>query len=252
MKTTSTSIVFTIFSILSSIGYNHCIPHNLSMKKGQANSMKIKAKYKIPPPVSGELLTPRAVELMLVLHHDLSRYHGGDTINYITNISNQAADLWSDIPNLGVNITVRVTKTVFLKDDTNSLPIESDANQLLRHFCNDWQNENKYWHRGEFDAMILITREDVHLNNNYNATGLAYMHGACDEGYQCVVVQDTSPMGTAITLAHELGHLLGMYHDGQFNGCIDRTNLMSGYTVSGAQSVRWSTCSTKSLLEYLK
>ena len=30
----------------------------------------------------------------------------------------QAADLWSDIPNLGVNITVRSTKTVFLKDDT--------------------------------------------------------------------------------------------------------------------------------------
>ena len=53
---------------------------------------------------------------------------------------------------------------------------------------------------------IFIFRTNLHIDGNYDATGIGYIRGACDPSHQCSVNEDTHPMGLAMTIAHEIGH----------------------------------------------
>ena len=109
------------------------------------------------------------------------------------------------------------------------------------------------------DIVIALTSQDMQIRGNSGTIGLAYVGGACTNGYgntrSVAIVEDGGRNSAASTTAHELGHLFGSVHDGDrgaqscsggffgFGG-----SLMSPFA-NGSR--RWSKCSVRQLSSFL-
>ncbi|XP_070581823.1 uncharacterized protein [Ptychodera flava] len=197
---------------------------------------------------------PNYLELALVADPSMYSHHGDDTAEYILMMLNGVAGLYAD-PSLGVDITLFVSKITILTEGDPNLYVDPNSDEALKNF-RDWmrpkyvEDDNDPMH---FDAAALITRVDLYSgdDNNYQNTGLGYKWGACDPEAMYSVNEDHGPMALVLTLAHELGHNLGMRHDGNLNDCPDNTYIMTGYPVGGSNAVKWSSCSRDAVIDFL-
>ncbi|XP_033098223.1 A disintegrin and metalloproteinase with thrombospondin motifs 17-like isoform X2 [Anneissia japonica] len=166
---------------------------------------------------------------------------------------NTAARFWND-STLEVNIGLLLTGIEILREPDPLISNDEDANTILMDFRLWLSSDHSPYSDLNFDVAILITRQDIHIDTNYEATGKGFVGGVCIEGMKMAIVEDDSPMGLAMSIAHELGHLLGMYHDYQYSDplCPDKTFLMSGFTVGGPKSMQWSSCSSEAVQRFVK
>ena len=81
--------------------------------------------------------------------------------------------------------------------------------------------------------------------------GLAWAGTMCYRYYSCSVSEGTS-FGAAYIITHEIGHSLGMEHDGMgvSKSCDQMKYLMSPTT--GPGKVEWSACSRQNLKDFLQ
>ena len=85
---------------------------------------------------------------------------------------------------------------------------------------------------------------------NYSGVlGLAWVGGMCNSNYSCTINEATN-FEAAFVIAHEIGHSLGIMHDGQKNRCDANKYIMSERT--GAGKVHWSKCSNNYLSESIQ
>lgn len=82
--------------------------------------------------------------------------------------------------------------------------------------------------------------------NHSGVLGLAWVGGMCKGNYSCTINEVTN-LESAFVIAHEIGHSLGIMHDGQRNTCDPNGFIMSERT--GAGKVHWSRCSNNYLNE---
>lgn len=68
----------------------------------------------------------------------------------------------------------------------------------------------------------------------------------CKGNYSCTI-NEASNLESAFVIAHEIGHSLGIMHDGQRNNCDPNGFIMSERT--GAGKIHWSRCSNNYLNE---
>ncbi|KAG1685921.1 A disintegrin and metalloproteinase with thrombospondin motifs 9 [Nymphon striatum] len=85
--------------------------------------------------------------------------------------------------------------------------------------------------------------------------GLAEVGKVCDHTKSCSVVED-SGLSTAFTIAHELGHVLNIPHDGEkvcdeFNNNSTISNIMAAVMGEESDPWSWSKCSRHFLTEFL-
>ncbi|XP_071947877.1 A disintegrin and metalloproteinase with thrombospondin motifs 17-like isoform X2 [Antedon mediterranea] len=165
------------------------------------------------------------IELFVVIDHLTYSYHGDDTENYVMEMLK-----------------------VQLIDDMD------DANSILMDFRRWLERDPSRYVDISFDVAVLITRKDMHINSNFDATGKGFVGGTCTDDMKMAIVEDVSPMGLAMSIAHEIGHLLGIYHDYQYSNplCPDNTYIMSGFAAGGPKSMQWSTCSSDALKSFIK
>ncbi|XP_061163036.1 A disintegrin and metalloproteinase with thrombospondin motifs 5-like [Saccostrea echinata] len=141
---------------------------------------------------------------------------------------------WSRSDMLGFNVQLLLKKVQFF--ETNPTWYNSSTSRLgnvLYDFClgtlNSGSYDIRYMHVGLLDLDV---------------TGRAYQNSVCDHRYSCGVDTSTGAASFAAT-AHEIGHLMGMYHDAD-RGCSGNdVGLMGGYGTG------WSNCSKDDMASLL-
>ncbi|CAB4053903.1 Mitochondrial import inner membrane translocase subunit TIM17-1,Mitochondrial import inner membrane translocase subunit Tim17-A,Probable mitochondrial import inner membrane translocase subunit Tim17 4,Mitochondrial import inner membrane translocase subunit TIM17,Probable mitochondrial import inner membrane translocase subunit Tim17 3,Probable mitochondrial import inner membrane translocase subunit Tim17 1,Mitochondrial import inner membrane translocase subunit Tim17-B,Probable mitochondrial import inner me len=130
---------------------------------------------------------------------------------------------------------------------------------LLKNFCKYQASKNpvsdsnvKHW-----DIALFLSGLDFWARSggrvSYSTMGLATVTGICTQKYGCVIGEigvnskegapyPSTGFTSVYVMAHEIGHNLGMNHDGTGNNC-----PKDGFVMSGSRGTKgetsWSTCS---------
>ncbi|KAM6203101.1 LOW QUALITY PROTEIN: A disintegrin and metalloproteinase with thrombospondin motifs 17 [Rhynchocyon petersi] len=208
------------------------------------------------------------VETLVVADANMVQYHGSEAAQrFILTVMNMVHNMFQH-QSLGININIQVTKLVLLRQRPARLSIGHHGERSLESFCH-WQNEEyggaRYLGNNQVpgakddsspvDAAVFVTRTDfcVHKDEPCDTVGIAYLGGVCSTKRKCVLAEDNG-LNLAFTIAHELGHNLGMNHDDDNSSCAGKSHIMSGEWVKGRNpsDLSWSSCSRDDLENFLK
>ncbi|XP_074649157.1 A disintegrin and metalloproteinase with thrombospondin motifs 3-like [Tubulanus polymorphus] len=190
------------------------------------------------------------LELLLVVDQMVRRFHGEKLIEqYLLTLINIVDSIYHH-KSLGVKINVVVIKLMFLdQTKARSMIVEGDGKQTLDQFC-AWSNRllprnthNPLYH----DFAVFLTKEDI------GPAGYAPVTGMCNPSRSCSVNKDEG-FSSAFVIAHEIGHVFGMTHDGQMNRCTGDASdgrIMAPLVQSTFNKHFWSKCAAQTLHENL-
>uniref|UniRef100_A0A7E4WCY2 Peptidase M12B domain-containing protein n=1 Tax=Panagrellus redivivus TaxID=6233 RepID=A0A7E4WCY2_PANRE len=129
---------------------------------------------------------------------------------------------------------------------SRSIHESGEVTKLLRGFCafqnrvNPKSDEDpKHW-----DHALLLSGFDLYRGTQRTVAGFAPVKGMCAD-YKSCTVNEGLDFGAVFVIAHEMGHSLGMYHDGEANHCHAKCCIMSPSI--GAGKTHWSDCSIDEL-----
>ncbi|XP_028896402.1 A disintegrin and metalloproteinase with thrombospondin motifs 7 isoform X3 [Zeugodacus cucurbitae] len=199
--------------------------------------------------------SPHHVEALIVADATMVAFHS-KLETYLLTIMNMVSALYKD-PSIGNSIEIVVVKIILFEEHEAhpDLNLTQNAQKNLDKFCR-WQhklntaNENDPYHH---DVAILITRTNI-CGNNCMTLGLANVGGMCKPKQSCSVNEDNGIM-LSHTIAHELGHNFGMFHDTAKIGCHPRVgsivHIMTPTFGADTLQVSWSNCSRKYITQFL-
>ncbi|XP_048043219.1 disintegrin and metalloproteinase domain-containing protein 28 [Megalobrama amblycephala] len=129
--------------------------------------------------------------------------------------------------------------------DSDKITVSSAAGATLDGFSK-WRNSELVKRKKHDNAQLLSA-----IDLDGSTVGLAYIGTLCG-GLSTGIVQDhnTNAIAVGATLAHEMGHNLGMSHDSSSCVCSDRDCIMTA-ALSYFIPKHFSSCSTGTYADYL-
>ncbi|XP_078579894.1 A disintegrin and metalloproteinase with thrombospondin motifs 20-like [Branchiostoma floridae x Branchiostoma japonicum] len=150
-----------------------------------------------------------------------------------------------DSGSLGKILNLRVVKY----GQADTLSMQSDSYAMLNSFCL-WQESQS--NSAAWDVAVLVVNRDLtSVNFGKGVLGRAVLGGVCsgEDSDKCAIVEYRGYQ-TIDTIVHELGHNVGMDHDGDGNDCLDGKDIMSTLDYGGKTA--FSSCSAHSFNNFLK
>uniref|UniRef100_UPI00358F6056 zinc metalloproteinase-disintegrin-like jararhagin n=1 Tax=Myxine glutinosa TaxID=7769 RepID=UPI00358F6056 len=136
--------------------------------------------------------------------------------------------------------------------DADKINVTDDVNATLRAFI-DWRSQDLHQRKVHDNAQLVTS-----VKFSGATVGLAPVAGMCGTN-SAGVSQDhsVSPLGLASTMAHEMGHNLGLSHDSEDRGCFCDTLEKEGGCVLTPRIEHgfpkgFSTCSKQDLEVFLE
>ncbi|RWS08652.1 A disintegrin and metalloproteinase with thrombospondin motifs 16-like protein, partial [Dinothrombium tinctorium] len=177
-------------------------------------------------------------------------------VTYVLTIMN-AVQLIFKQPSLGLDVDISVILMDIFKTQPKDLTSSDNIDTYLTNFC-VWQHNRKIHSRGltpKWDHALLLSGINMYVvdgqgRKKRHVVGLAPVSGMCNSLNSCTISEGTS-FQTVLVAAHEMGHSLGMEHDGSQDGnnC-DHDNYIMSPTL-GAGKTSWSTCSRDYLKKFI-
>ncbi|XP_067214583.1 A disintegrin and metalloproteinase with thrombospondin motifs adt-2-like isoform X3 [Linepithema humile] len=159
-------------------------------------------------------------------------------------------------PSLGVSIDISLVHLEIMDEQPLNLPVfGGDGTKLLLSFCNyaatqnfPDDNDSRHW-----DVGLYLTGLDIYWmeedTQQLDTVGISRTDGACNLIRSCAVVEFgiagyiTSGFSSSLTAAHEIGHVLGMIHDSEYEFPCDAYKYIMSSNQYYQGQVIWSECS---------
>ncbi|KAM4852531.1 A disintegrin and metalloproteinase with thrombospondin motifs 14 [Thomomys bottae] len=194
-----------------------------------------------------------SIEVLLAVDDSVVRFHGREHVqNYVLTLMNIVDEIYHD-ESLGAHVNIALVRLIMVGyRQSLSLIERGNPARSLEQVCR-WahsQQRQDPSHAEHHDHVVFLTRQ------NFGPSGMqgyAPVTGMCHPLRSCALNHEDG-FSSAFVVAHETGHVLGMEHDGQGNGCADETSLgsvMAPLVQAAFHRFHWSRCSKLELSRYL-
>nr|XP_018902528.1 PREDICTED: A disintegrin and metalloproteinase with thrombospondin motifs 16-like [Bemisia tabaci] len=215
------------------------------------------------PPLGSSVHVETAVFVDRDLYDHMAINFGSDAetekelIRFVLAMVNAVQLLYHD-SSLGWPVNFVMKRLEILYADPAGLVRSHDIDTYLGNFCAWQKSENPVGDADplHWDHALILTGLDLYvLSKNgklsSQVVGLAPVAGMCTLTSSCTV-NEGRHFESVYVVAHEIGHNLGMRHDGPManNNCDPGSYLMSPTLGSG--KITWSTCSRHYLHHFLQ
>ncbi|CAD6185365.1 unnamed protein product [Caenorhabditis auriculariae] len=127
--------------------------------------------------------------------------------------------------------------------------LSGNVDKLLDAFC-QYQHDINPPHESDprhWDHALLFSGYDLYRDGMRTVAGYAPVKGMCS-GVRSCTINEGLDFGSVFVVTHEMGHSLGMYHDGD-NDCDLRCCIMSPSVGTG--KTHWSHCSVSEMSTFV-